>query len=112
MNNAEWMLKHGMKFSQLDVYGNQTNDHIIMYDRDDPSVLYRGPALDCVRPIDTLLNWLDMEYVPPILSDAEYDHLQKLMKPFADEVQYVARIRLLDGTRCLEIGRKNANGHA
>ena len=86
MNNAEWMIKNGMKFSKLSSWylGGR---NIVCYDSKN---LYEEESSVVQKNIIT--KWLDMEHKEPILDDAEKRYLSAVIRPFRNRVQYIKKI--------------------
>lgn len=84
--NAEWMLKNGYKFNELDC--NSASD-IYEYD-----ITLNGKCIERVTSytcFNALKEWLDAEHNEPILDDAEKQYLSAVIKPFRDDVQYIVK---------------------
>ena len=61
MNNAEWMLENGMKFSKLS-WGYINGRNIVYYCKDNRTVNELYAEKD-VNPENLITKWLDMERV-------------------------------------------------
>ena len=86
MNNAEWMIKNGYKFSELHWSFTQSGS-IIRFYLNDKNV----GKVSSLSIFEALKTWLDAEHVEPILDDAEREYLSAVIKPFRDRVQYFAK---------------------
>lgn len=83
MKNAEWMIKNGYKFSDLDAeYIDQEHGC---------KVTINGKTVEIVPVPFVLLNWLDREHVEPILDDTEKRYLKGVIRPFRDRVQSISK---------------------
>ena len=86
MNNAEWMIKSGHKFSDLDAkYLELERGCEIMLNG---KTLERVPIVNMVSAI---FYWLDAEHKEPILDEAEKQYLSAVIRPFRDRVRYIAK---------------------
>lgn len=91
MTNAEWMIKNGYKFKNIDIRQSQRDSCIYG--------VYIGNALidtyRCTNEItywDVIMNWLDMEHKEPlILDESERQYLSAVIRPFRDVIQYVVK---------------------
>ena len=98
MNNAEWMIKNGMKFTCL-VWGHSNGRNIVYYDPlkhviglpeppESAKEMYSEKSTD----VENLITkWLDMEHIEPILDDAERAYLSAVIKPFRERVWYIRK---------------------
>lgn len=91
MTNAEWMIKNGYKFKNVDI--KQRPRDFFIYE------VYIGNALidtyRCTNEItywDVITNWLDMEHKEPILDDSEREYLSAVIKPFRPRVKYIVKL--------------------
>ena len=87
MNNAEWMIQNGYKFSKLHWSFMQPGSICSFY--------LNGKNVGKVSGLsifEAIKTWLDMEHVEPILDDAERRYLSAVIRPFRDRVQYIAKI--------------------
>ena len=86
MNNAEWMIKNGHKFIDLDAkyLGLGRGCEIMLNGK----TLERVPIANMVSAI---FCWLDAEHKEPILDDAEREYLSAVIKPFRDKVEYITK---------------------
>ena len=85
MNNAEWMIQNGYKFSEL--RWSFTQPDICSFYLNDKKV-GKVSSLSIFEPIKI---WLDAEHIEPILDDAEKRYLSAVIRPFRDRVQYIAK---------------------
>ena len=87
MNNAEWMIKSGHKFSDLDAkYLELERGCEIMLNG---KTLERVPIVNMVSAI---FYWLDAEHKEPILDEAEKQYLSAVIRPFMDDVRDMIKI--------------------
>lgn len=97
MNNAEWMIKNGHKFSDLDAkyLGLGRGCEIMLNGK----TLERVPIANMVSAI---FCWLDAEHKEPILDDAEREYLSAVIKPFRDKVEYIMKVKsfAVDKAKC------------
>lgn len=87
MTNAEWMIKHGYKFRELDWICSKT----VTYDYD---ILLNNKCIGKVKDSysnKAIATWLDMEHVEPILDDAEKRYLSAVIRPFRERVWYIRK---------------------
>ena len=83
MKNAEWMIKNGYKFDDLDVeYIDQEHGC---------KVTINGKTVEVVPVPFAILNWLDMEHKEPILDGVEKRYLKGVIRPFRDRVQSISK---------------------
>ena len=87
MNNAEWMIKNGYKFSELHWSLTQPGN-IIRFYLNDKNV----GKVSSLPIFEAIKTWLDAEHVEPILDDAEREYLSAVIRPFRDRVQYIAKV--------------------
>ena len=86
MNNAEWMIKNGYKFSDLHWSLTQPGSIIKFYLNDKNVGKVSGLSF-----FEAIKTWLDAEHIEPILDDAEREYLSAVIKPFRNRVQYIAK---------------------
>lgn len=86
MTNAEWMIKNGHKFSELDVkcLGLERGCRIAINGK----TVEKVPLVNMVSAI---ICWLDEEHIDPILDDVEHQYLSAVIKPFRKHVQNIAK---------------------
>ena len=88
MNNAEWMIKSGHKFSDLDAkYLELERGCEIMLNG---KTLERVPIVNMVSAI---FYWLDAEHKEPILDEAEKQYLSAVIRPFREKVLSICKIQ-------------------
>lgn len=89
MTNAEWMIKHGYKFTDLLItYFENSIYKISVCGK--PIAEYK--AIYEITHSEIVLKWLDMEHREPILNDAEREYLKMVLKPFHENVAYVEKV--------------------
>lgn len=87
MTNAEWMLKNGYKFNELDWICDNAGDYGYVILLNNECI---GKVKDCYST-KAITTWLDMEHKEPILDDAEKRYLSAVIKPFRKHVQNIAK---------------------
>lgn len=90
MTNAEWMIKHGYKFSDLYACGEYDNDgnfiwHIRLSKADIEEISAEHDYANVITA------WLYAEHKEQILDDAEKRYLSAVIKPFRKHVQNIAK---------------------
>ena len=86
MKNAEWMIKNGYKFSDLEL--ETRGSEFKIYLKDDVIGQYpQGFTM-----YDAAMKWLDAEHVEPILDDAEREYISAVIKPFRDRVMFIEKM--------------------
>ena len=88
MKNAEWMLRNGMKFSELS--WEHISGRNIVYYRNDNAIneLY---SEESIIAKNLITKWLDMEHREPVLDNAERRYLSTVIKPFKNQVRSIAK---------------------
>lgn len=92
MTNAEWMIKNKIDFSKLRITRNLGETfELFSY-----SIFLKGERIATITTnntslVNALLEWLDMEYVEPILDDAERRYLSAVIRPFRKHVQNITK---------------------
>ena len=87
MNNAEWMIKNGYKFSDLHCSYMQPGSICSFYLNDKNVGKVSGLSF-----FEAIKTWLDAEHIEPILDDAEKRYLSAVIKPFRDRVKYIEKM--------------------
>ena len=92
MTNAEWMIKHGYKFSDISAYGEYDNDcnfiwHIRLSKADIEEISAEHDYANVITA------WLDAEHKEPILDDAEREYLSAVIRPFRDDVKFIVKYK-------------------
>ena len=91
VTNAEWMIKNGYKFYDLDCVFNRKEKIC--------DIFIKHACIDTVKVhkndtgIDTILKWLDMKHKEQILDDVEKRYLSSVIRPFKDEIQSIEKSR-------------------
>ena len=102
VTNAEWMIKNGYKFYDLDCVFNRKEkicDIFIKHTRIDTVKVNKNES-----GIDTIFKWLDMKHKEQILDDAEKRYLSGVIRPFKNDVTSIVKsTTLLDSGRFEEI---------
>lgn len=100
MKNAEWMIKNGHKFSDLDA-------KYLELDRG-CEIMLNGKTLErvpIVNMVSAIFYWLDAEHKEQILDDAERRYLSAVIRPFRDKVTAICKVNDLESDYiviCLE----------
>ena len=100
MNNAEWMIQNGYKFSDLHCSYMQPGSICSFY--------LNGKNIGKVSGLsifEAIKTWLDMEHVEPILDEAEKRYLSAVIKPFRDRVKHIRRVWYISITSSSEYQR-------
>lgn len=87
MNNAEWMVQNGYKFSDINVCYEL--DKTVTFSLNGAIVGKASYGNTC---LDTFKAWLDQEHKEPILNDSEKSYLSAVIKPFRNRVQYIEKM--------------------
>lgn len=92
MNNGEWMVKNGYDFTKLGVTLNgeesfESYSYKIFLDKKHIATITTNDS-SCLK---AMLLWLNQKHVEMILSDAERQYLAAIIRPFRDDVQYIAK---------------------
>ena len=85
MKNAEWIIKNGYKFSDLDIE-DRGNEFKIYLKGDVIGQYPQGFTM-----YEAAMKWLDMEHKEPILDDEERAYLSAVIKPFRERVWYIRK---------------------
>lgn len=102
MTNAEWMIKSGYKFSDLELEDRGSEFKIYLKDN------AIGQYPQGFTMYEAAMKWLDMEHKEPILDDAEKKYLSAVIKPFRNDVKYIIKIESIyrlpdDGAEYIKI---------
>lgn len=91
MTNGEWLIQNGYHFSNL-VLNTIPNGKGTYYD-----VYCNGKRVGQIKNTRfgqkgrwNLLNWLDEEWVAPLLTDEQRSYLKAIIEPFRDKVSSIA----------------------
>lgn len=91
MTNAEWCIKQGYKFNDINVlYTKDVGVYAIS--------IKKNGAYTCLGTIKkfcaiyAFMEWLDMEHKEPILDDAEKRYLKGVIRPFRGRAVFVKKI--------------------
>ena len=87
MTNAEWMLKNGYKFNELDWICDNAGDYGYVIILKNECI---GKVKDCYST-KAITTWLDMEHKEPILDEAERKYLSAFVKPFRNDVTMIRK---------------------
>lgn len=94
MTNAEWMIKHGYKFSNLFVRrlsNEERNKFVVRYNNEKIDYFELNECHISFND-SAYKKWLDMEHEEPILDDAEKRYLKGVIRPFKDRVKYIEKV--------------------
>ena len=87
MNNAEWMIQNGYKFSDLHCSYMQPGSICSFYLNDKIVGKVSGSSF-----FEAIKTWLDAEHIEPILDDAEKQYLSAVIRPFRNRVEYIKKV--------------------
>lgn len=85
MTNAEWMIKQGYKFSDLELE-DRGNEFKIYLKENCVGKYPQGFTM-----LEAAMKWLDMEHIEPILDDAERRYLSAVIRPFRNDVTEICK---------------------
>lgn len=88
MTNAEWMIKQGYKFRELDWICDNAGDYGYVILLNNECI---GKVKDCYST-KAITTWLDMEHKEPILDDVERKYLSAVISPFRGRIGYIAKV--------------------
>ena len=94
--NAEWCIKQGYKFNDINVLYKKDNGVYAI------SIKKNG-AYTCLGTIKkfcaiyAFMEWLDQEHVEPILDDVERKYLSAMIRPFRDEIRGIVKHNVPNG---------------
>ena len=92
MNNAEWMVQNGYKFSEL--RWSITQPGIIHFYLNDKNV----GNVSSLSVFEAFKTWLDAEHREQILDDAEKSYLSAVIKPFRNEKLEIVKHSTCNGS--------------
>ena len=87
MTNAEWMIKQGHKFSDLELE-DRGNEFKIYLKENCVGKYPQGFTM-----LEAAMKWLDMEHVEPILDNVERKYLSDVIRPFRNKIYTIAKWR-------------------
>ena len=90
MTNAEWCIKQGYKFSDINVLYTKDNSVYAISIKKNGAYTCLG-TIKKTCAIYAFMEWLDQEHVEPILDDEERAYLSAVIKPFRDMVMYLIK---------------------
>lgn len=90
MTNAEWCIKQGYKFSDINVLYTKDNSVYAISIKKNGAYTCLG-TIKKTCAIYAFMEWLDQEHVEPILDEAERAYLSAVIKPFRDNVKLIAK---------------------
>ena len=95
MTNAEWCIKNGYKFRDIDASRKNDSNWEFEFKIRSSDHLYRKigylKTYNSMYPSEAVLEWLDMEHKKPILDDAEKKYLSAVIKPFRKTVMWIKK---------------------
>lgn len=86
MNNAEWMVKNGYKFSDLR-WSFMQEPGICGFYLNGKNVGKESS----LSIFEALKTWLDTEHAEQILDDVEKRYLKGVIRPFRDRIKYIGK---------------------
>lgn len=102
--NAEWCIKQGYKFNDLNVlYTKDVGVYAISIKKNGAYTCLGTIKKTCA--IYAFMEWLDQEHKEPILDEAERKYLSAVIRPFRDKVTAICKINDLESDYiviCLE----------
>ena len=94
MKNAEWLIKNDISLMHLYRYKCKDNPNLESIGYADVEgnyhECYRGERLD-THGESSILRWLDMDYVKPVLDDVERQYLKAVLEPFRKKILFVRK---------------------
>lgn len=108
MTNAEWMIKHWYKFSNLFVRrlsNEERNKFVVRYNNEKIDYFELNECHISFND-SAYKKWLDMEHKEQILDDAEKRYLAGVIRPFRDKVNFICKVNCLAdfGFQRIDIG--------
>lgn len=92
MTNAEWCIKQGYKFSDINVLYTKDNSVYAISIKKNGAYTCLG-TIKKTCAIYAFMEWLDQEHVEPILDEAERAYLSAVIKPFRDRVKFLKKYK-------------------
>lgn len=92
MTNAEWCIKQGYKFSDINVLYTKDNGVYAISIKKNGAYTCLG-TIKKTCAIYAFMEWLDQEHVEPILDEAEKQYLSAVIKPFRDDVRGIRKMQ-------------------
>jgi len=92
MTNAEWCIKQGYKFSDINVLYTKDNSVYAISIKKNGAYTCLG-TIKKTCAIYAFMEWLDQEHVEPILDEAEKKYLSAVIKPFRDDVRDIRKMQ-------------------
>lgn len=90
MTNAEWCIKQGYKFSDINVLYTKDNSVYAISIKKNGAYTCLG-TIKKTCAIYAFMEWLDQEHVETILDEAERAYLSAVIKPFRERVWYIRK---------------------
>ena len=94
MKNAEWCIKQGYKFSDINVLYTKDNSVYAISIKKNGAYTRLG-TIKKTCAIYAFMEWLDQEHVEQILDDAEREYLAAVIKPFRERVKHICKVNYL-----------------
>ena len=91
MNNAEWLLKQGIKFDDVYLTAPANYTYVI----EDKTGRKLGSVDNSYSEISAFQKWLDAEHVEPILDEVEKRYLKGVIRPFKNRVRHIKKVRFI-----------------
>lgn len=91
MTNAEWCIKQGYKFNDINVLYTKDNGVYAISIKKNGAYTCLG-TIKKTCAIYAFMEWLDMEHKEPILDEAEKRYLSAVIEPFRERVNYICKI--------------------
>ena len=92
MTNAEWCIKQGYKFSDINVLYTKDNSVYAISIKKNGAYTCLG-TIKKTCAIYAFMEWLDQEHIEPILDDAEKKYLSAVIRPFRDRVKFLKKYK-------------------
>lgn len=82
MNNGEWLVKNGYKFSDVHVwYSGSKSGEFVVRIKEEKIDTFKS-KLEFPETDGVFKEWLDMKHKEPILDDEEKKYLKAVIRPF------------------------------
>lgn len=94
MTNAEWCIKQGYKFNDINVFYTKENGVYAISIKKNGAYTCLGTIKTCAIyafAIYAFMEWLDQEHKDPILDEAEKRYLSAVIRPFRVDVKYIVK---------------------
>lgn len=91
MNNAEYLLKQGIKFNDLGFYPTDTLHTFCIRNNKTHDILGTIKANTTFTALQRFPEWLDEEHVGNVLTAEEKAYLSVVIKPFRDRILSISK---------------------